>query len=482
MEYEKIKYDLINSYEIKLITKNNAPLILSFLHYQFKKKGKITIPESELETKLEDYLEYLREREPEAYPRTPKEYLTHWCEKDNLLRKTYDSDDPLFKLTPITEKVISWLEDLESDDFVGTESRFLQIFNLLKEIRDKSTEDPETRIAQLEQERDRIQQEIDLIKETGKVENYNSTQIQERFNNVQNMARGLIADFRQIEQKFRELTEKIALAGLEAKAKKGSIVASILDADTKFKKSNQGKSFYTFFQFLQSDSKKQELEELIEEVYSLEDLSLPDPQYESLRGIKNRLIREAEYIIQSNYRLAAKIRQMLDESNLKENRRVAELIVEIQSLALNIGDNLPLEKDFWQLEGEPKISLFIDRPLHPLQKPPSPSLSIDLDLPEIDLEADLSQIYNQVYVDETLLIGRIKQSLTTRNEITLAELIELYPVTKGLAEIVAYMSIAKKGEHHYINETKLEYMDIDSVELKINLCITMRQVVFQRSP
>lgn len=232
---------------------------------------------------------------------------------------------------------------------------------------------------------------------------------------------------------------------------------------------------------MQSDSKQQELEELIEAVYDLEDLSLPDPQYESLQGIKNRLIREAQYIIQSNYRLAAKIRQMLDESNLKENRRVVELIMDIHNLALKIRDLPTIEKDFWQLEGEPEINLFMDRPLHSLQESPSPSLSIDLDLPEIDLEADWSQIYNQVYVDETLLRDRIEESLATRDEITLAELIELYPVTKGLAEIVVYMEIAKQDEHHYINETELEYININSVELKIKLRITMRQIIFRRS-
>ena len=482
MEYEKVKYDLINSYEIKLLTKNNAPLILSFLHYQFKQKRKIAVSESELETKLEDYLEFLQETEPEAYPRTPKEYLTQWCE-DSLLRKTYktDSDDPVFELTPVTEKAISWLEDLERDDFIGTESRFLQIFNLLKEIRDKSTEDPELRITQLEQDRDCIQQEIARIKQTGKVENYDRTQIQERFDLVNQYARGLVGDFREIEQKFRNLTEKITLAGLEDKAKKGTIIARVLDADTELKESNQGKSFYTFFQFLQSVRKQQELEELIEAVYSLEDLSLPDPKYESLRGIKSRLIREAQYIVQSNYRLAAKIRQMLDESNLKENRRVAELIAEIQRLAIKIGNNPPLETDFWLLEGEPELNLFMDRPLHSLNESPSPSLSIELDLPEIDLKSDLSQIYNQVYVDETLLRDRIEEILATRKEITLVELIELYPVTKGLTEIVAYIAIAKE-DRHYINKTKLEYIDINRLELESKLSLTMPQIIFRRSP
>lgn len=481
MEYEKVKYDLANSGEIKLLTKQNAPLILSFLHRQFKQKPKIAVSESELENKLEDYLEFLRETEPEAYPRLPKEYLTQWCE-DRFLRKTYtsNSDDPVFELTSVTEKVISWLEDLKGNDFIGTESQFMQIFNLLKEIRDKSTEDVEARIAQLEQDRDRIQQEIDRIKQTGKVENYNRTQIQERFDLANQYARGLIGDFREVEQKFRELTDKITSAGIEAKVKKGSILATVLDADAALKESNQGKSFYTFFRFLQSDSKQKELEELIEAVYSLEDLSLPDPKYESLRGIKSRLTKEAQHIVQSNYRLAAKIRQMLDESNLQENKRVGELIVEIQGLALQIRDHPPLE-NLLLLEREPELNLFMDRPLHSLQESPSPSLSIDSDLLEIDLEPDLSQIYNQVSVDETLLRDRIEQILITAEEITLVELIGLYPITKGLMEIVAYIAIAKEP-HHYINETKLEYIDINSVELESKLSLTMPQVVFRRSP
>ena len=52
-----------------------APLILSFLHVQFKASGRTTIPKSELEEKLGNYLEFLRETKLDAYLRSPKEYL-----------------------------------------------------------------------------------------------------------------------------------------------------------------------------------------------------------------------------------------------------------------------------------------------------------------------------------------------------------------------------------------------------------------------
>lgn len=71
--------------------------------------------------------------------------------------------------------------------------------------------------------------------------------------------------------------------------------------------------------------------------------------------------------------------------------------------------------------------------------------------------------------------------LATRKEITLAELIELYPITKGLTEIVAYIAVAKQEDRHHINETKLEYIDIDGVESESKLYFTMPQIVFRRS-
>jgi hypothetical protein len=138
---------------------------------------------------LGDYLDCLRE----VHPRLPKDYLNEWCD-DQLLRKIFDSsDDPLFTLTSATEKAIAWLEELQKrEDFIGTESRFLQIFDLLKEIQDRSTTDVEIRIAQLEKDRDRIQQEIDQIRQSGVVERYSSTQLQERFLLANKVTRQLI--------------------------------------------------------------------------------------------------------------------------------------------------------------------------------------------------------------------------------------------------------------------------------------------------
>ncbi|MEM6839940.1 MAG: DUF3375 domain-containing protein [Cyanobacteria bacterium P01_C01_bin.120] len=482
MEYEQVKYVLKSSAAIRLLRSSNAALILSFLHQQFKRDQRVSVTQVALEDKLGDYLDRLQEVYPGEHPRSPKDYLTEWCEHQ-LLRKTFDgSDDAVMTLTPEAEKAIAWLEDLQSkDEFVGTESRFLQIFDLLKEIQDRSTADVETRIKQLEQDRDRIQQEISHIRQTGDVAPYSPTQLQERFLLANQVTRQLIADFRDIEQNFRNLTRKVQAAQFEKDSRKGTVVGRVLDADQELKDSDQGRSFYTFWNFLMSDRKRQALRSMIQTVYELEDLQPLTQEYRLLRRIERSLLDAGEYIVQSNHRLTEKLRQMLDERNLQENRRVADLITEVQRLALQQAQAAPTTPDFWTLAGDANLHLVMARPLHPLEASAAPTFSLDFsDLPEVTLDAEMAEIYHQFYVDEEVLSQRIAQTLETRSTIPLAHLIQLYPVTQGLPEIVAYVAIAHQSNRHDIHPQATDSIVIPSLDAETQLQLTLPHITFCR--
>lgn len=482
MEHDEIKHKLKASASLKLLRSQNAALILSFLYKQFKLAQRVSVTQVEIESKLDDYLEFLRADDPELYPRSPKEYISEWCE-DQLLRKSFDSsDDPVFTLTPEAEKAIAWVEDLQKqDEFIGTESRFLQIFSLLKEIQDRSTADVEIRIGQLEQDRDRIQQEIDEIREIGVVERYNQTQLQERFLLVNKVTRQLIADFRDIEQNFRNLTRKVQESQLEKNSRKGMVISRVLDADQELKESDQGRSFYAFWNFLMSSSKRQELKSMIQTLYQLEDLQPLTQEYGLLRRIERSLLNAGEYIVQSNHRLTEKLRQMLDERNLQENRRVAELITDVQRLALQVSHNTLTESDFWILEGEPAVHLVMARPLHPLEESEVPTFSLNFtDLPNITLDEEIAELYQQFYVDEDLLAQRISRTLEHSSTISLTDLIQLYPVTQGLPEIVAYLAIATQSDRHSINTSIIDSITVSSLEPETTLQLTLPQIIFRR--
>ena len=483
MDYDRIKYESETSATLKLLRSRNLALIVSFLYKQFKAAQQVAVSQLDLVEKLGDYLEFLQEVYPEQSLRLPKDYLNDWCEAQ-LLRKTFDSrDEPIFSLTPAAEQAIAWLEELQRpDEFIGTESRFLQIFSLLKEIQDRSTEDVETRIAQLEQDRDRIQQEIDSIRESGVVESYSQTQLQERFLLADKTTRQLIADFRAVEQNFRNLTRKVQEAQLEKDSRRGSVVGRVLDADDALKDSDQGRSFYAFFEFLMSDAKRDELKAMIQAVYQLEELRPLTQDYGLLRRIERSLLDAANYIVQSNHRLTEKLRQMLDERNLRENRRVAGLITEVCGIAFQMAETAPTTSAFWTLEGDPELSLVMERPLHPLEAPETPTFS-EIDFTEdsaADLEDTLTEILQQFHVDERFLTDRIDLLLEERPTISLPELIEQHPVTQGLPEVVAYLAIATQSQRHSISSSTIDAVTIAGLEPHSQLELKLPHIVFCR--
>ncbi len=482
MEYEWLEYELKNSPSLKLIRSDNLVFIVSFLFKQFKTKEKNSISKSELEASLDSYLEYLSDIGKNDYPQSASSYIKNWCD-DQYLHLIYDKgDDPILTLTPDTEKVISWLRDLEKKEFVGTESRFLQIVSLLKDLRDNTTTDPQERIKQLKADAQKIQSEIELIETTGEIKFYNQTKLQEWFILANTLSEKLISDFSQIAQNFRDLTKKVREAQLDKTATKGSIIGQILEAHSALENSDQGQSFFAFFSYLMSQSQKQELKELIENVYNLEDLKSLHPQYHHLRRLQTNLMNRSYSIIESNHSLAEKLRLVLDERVIKENRRVAELAIEIQSLILKNLDFLKQNSsaEEWLIwEGNPEINLMMDRELHSLVEEEKPILNWEnADSSQFN-EVEIQELSNQFYLDESKLLERINDCLKWQLEISLSQLISLYPVTKGITEIVAYLSIATQDEKHLINDI-IENINIPSLNSEVELSLTLPHVIFRR--
>lgn len=126
------------------------------------------------------------------------------------MRKYYPqgTDEAHFELTAATEKAIEWLNSLGKRQFVGTESRLLSIFELLKQVVEGSETDPQTRIRELEKRKAAIEEEIAQVRD-GQLELMDETRVRERFMEVGSTARGLLADFREVEQNFRDLDREV---------------------------------------------------------------------------------------------------------------------------------------------------------------------------------------------------------------------------------------------------------------------------------
>ena len=429
---------------LRLLAADNAPLIISFLFLVFIRPNQRSLPQAEITSRLDDYLFHLREiHGEERYPKSARQYLEDWAGgKTPFLRKYYADagDEPEFDLTPATEKAIEWLQSLEERRFIGTESRLLTVFNLLKELVRKTSLDPAARIAELERRKEEIDAEIERLR-VGIVETYDPTQVKERFFQVEETARRLLADFRQVEYNFRaldrEIRERIALSDQP----KGKLLDEIFLEQDAIRDSDQGKSFHAFWEFLMSTPRQEELAELLEAVYGLEEVRSLNPS-PFLAGIKFSLMAAGEKVYKTNTMLVEQLRKFLDEQGYLENRRIMELVRGIEKKAVAIKDSPPAERDFAMLDDiRPDLELVMARGLF---VPARNAVIGDsrVTLGEADVAVDA--LYRQNFVNEAELRGNIRKALQTRPQISLSRLVELYPIRKGLAELVTYLELAHK--------------------------------------
>ena len=115
---------------------------------------------------------------------------------------------------------------------------------------DNTSADPKRRIKELERQKKQLTKEINEIKKAKTVSTYSDTQIKERFYNISKTARELISDFKEVEQNFKEISLNIYRQQTKQNVHRGQILGYTLDATEELKSSDQGRSFYAFWQFL----------------------------------------------------------------------------------------------------------------------------------------------------------------------------------------------------------------------------------------
>jgi hypothetical protein len=478
MDHDYIRYLRDHNPTVRVLKLDNAPLITSFLFLQFKKNNRVEIPGTELATHLADYLYALRERHGDDwYPGSAPDYLNGWT-NDGFLRKFYppEGDEPFFELTPAMEKALDWIRDLEKKEFVGTESRLLQIFDLLKEIVYKSSADPARRLEELARQKRELEEEMAKI-EAGIIERLNETQVKERFFEVQDSARKLLSDFRQIEHNFRELDRTVREKQINANLRKGRLLDDLFKNQDLIRDTDQGRSFRAFWEFLMSQAKQDELDALIAAVLALPEISEMDHE-EFIDRLKVGLIESGDKVNKTTHRLVEQLRKYLDDKAYLENKRIIELVNEIKSLAVQVKDRPPAGRDFFAIDDKPAVELVMERPLWDVPKNPE-LRDEDVSLGIAD-GLDTGLLYKQLHIDLEELRARIREQLKLRPQVTLRQLTEIYPVEKGLAEMIALLNIASRDRSVVINEEVTETVLVSNKETDKRFAVSVPQVIFCR--
>jgi hypothetical protein len=443
----------------RLLRAEHASLVVGFLHATFITANRRAIAQPELVSRLEDHLFHLRETglDDDAFPQSASAYLDAWASAESaLLRKYYqaDGDEPYFDLTPATERAIEWLVSLEARQFVGTESRLMTVFDLLHQIVEGTQTDPQVRIAELERRRAALDVEIGGIRD-GVVSLMDTTQIKDRFVQMESTARQLLSDFRQVESNFRGLDRSARERIATWESGKGVLLQEIFGDRDAIADSDQGKSFRAFWDFLMSSARQEELSELLRAVFALDAVQSLKPDRRLLR-IHYDLLEAGEVAQRTVARLSEQLRRLLDDRLLLENRRIVQIIRNVEQHALFLRADSPAGA-FMELDAaEPEIAIAMDRPLF---RPPAKVQLADRVISQGESSIPDAALFSQFYVDKARLERQIRQALQLRAQVSLGDVIRAHPLERGLAEVIAYLDIATEHRATVIDDERTQHVE-----------------------
>jgi Protein of unknown function (DUF3375) len=482
MTFDELSSQFKTAKPLIFLRAKNAPFMLSFFYKVFKEVHIPTISNTDIRSKLVSYLEELEyeENDDELESSTlfedndikASKYIEKWSNAGYLSKFPNDDGEDLHELTSDTQKVIKWMEDLQVRAFIGTNSRFKDIFSKLQEMIELSTENKEVRIQELEKKKWEIENEINLLKIGKNPIVFDDTEIKERFYDLNKVARELLSDFTEVEQNFEQIRKDIQRKYTEKDVVKGSLLLYALDALDEIDNKDQGKSFKAFWEFLMDEKRQKDFSELTDKLYQLlKDRNIEYGNDRFLKKMKRYLHNSGNKVMDANRKLNEKIGRVLSEKNMLERRRSPELIGEIRKAAFVLVEKKFKDDAFLEIEDEPFLNL-IDR----WELGDERELLMRTNFPDgeggnVLNEVDLKSLFDQFTFDKRKLVQRIDSMLENKTQITLKEVIDKYAIENGLSEVVGYFSIASGTDHHIILEETIEPIWIKGCKINMPMII-----------
>lgn len=467
MTYESLKNLREHHPAWRLLASDNASFVLSFFYKEFVLPNHRKLPEHLLISKLENHMElieHFRDNNKRA-----KDYLVEWSDDSfGWLRRFYpkNEEEIHYDLSSSSEKAIECLLSLRPESFIGTESRLIMVFDLLEQIISGTQTDPELKLMELEKKKEQIEKEIELVKK-GDIRNLEPTQIKERFLQASQMAREILSDFRAVEQNFRELNRDMREKIAKWDRSKGELIGDYFSEQNDIYQSDQGKSFDAFFNFIMSSDARTHFEDTIEELKKIETLSGIVEQ-SGMEDIASDWLEGGNQVWSTVEAMSEQLRRYVDESYLDEEKRINQLIKNIEIKALELRGQL-LKQNIHEIdEIKADIRLSMDRNLF---SPPRKAELLDEDIHYGMAQETEDSLYAHIYVDKEKLIGNINRELMNQSEIGLGEIIRKYPLKYGLAELTSYFALGQKvtlksedGQYEYV-----EYENSESKKVRAKI-------------
>lgn len=428
----------------RLLAAKNGPAVIALLQNNLM-EGNRKVPASILFERLERDIEELR-AQGESLPQTAQGYVADWLADRWLTRRfPTGATEEEYELSASAARAIHIINGLVEPRTVVTGSRLSTVIQQLTRLIEETDTDPESRMASLLAERDRIDRLIDDLRH-GKFKTLSEEQALERIREIITLSGELIADFRSVRDNFEQLNRDLRESIMGSGSSRGDVLDKLFAGIDIIAESESGRTFHAFWRLLTDPEQNAALEDALEEAFDREfSKRLESHERRFLMRLIHNLLEQGGMVHEVLQQFARSLKQFVQSREYLEQRRIHRLITQAQQAALALKDeikatekmNFHLQLTSSRLRSLSQWVLF------------DPSVNMIAkgmpfgDAPEIDLNS-VSELVMQSEIDFRTLTDNIRHCLEKRSQVSIGEVLCSFPAAQGLGSVVGYVALGSR--------------------------------------
>ena len=263
---------------------------------------------------------------------TARRELRDWIKRALIIER-----EGRIHATDALETALRFVESLDGRIMTSTASRLSVVQREIERLESGLNPDADARRARLRRQIAELEQELAAV-EAGEVPVLDPAAAVEGIREVYTLAIGLRADFRRVEDSWREADRGLRHAIVQQETGRGAVVDSLLDGHDSLLQTAEGRVFQSFQQQLSHsgalDAMKLQLRSILKHPHVQGALKLP--QQLELRWLVMQLVRESSAVIRARARSERDVRSFLKTGLAAEQHRVGQLLNEVLALATRI--------------------------------------------------------------------------------------------------------------------------------------------------
>ncbi len=458
-----------------LLASRRAPLLLSCFKQLFQQAHNSIRVDDALQALADTLRLHANNLEfdiaSDDYPAQARKELRDWIKRGLVVER-----DGALSATDALQRTLEFVDGLDQRIMTSSASRLATVQREIENLEVRLNPNPQSRIEQVKRNIRQLEEELKQI-ESGHFSVLDGAKAVEAIRDIYQLAISLRADFRRVEDSYREADRQLRQSIISDNYHRGAIVDSLLDSHDNLLATPEGQVFHGFYEQLnrsvELDNMKQRVRNILRNPNI--DKALNRQQQVELRWLIAQLVAESASVIRARARSEKDVKAFMKSGLAAEQHRVSELLREILHVALDIDwASSSVRRSFVALPvvgvpvaGLPLIERFRCKSLEVADSSLLEFTEQKIDINDIDDDfwGVFDSLDRDAFLQETLQV-----LADSGSEMTIAELANHIPPSHDLENVALWLSMAREADVPVHTEQEaLDIVDRDSKKIRFSI-------------